>query len=52
MKTMLHTDGILKVSPQQEFACVVFQISYLLKKIIHFLCIDIASPQYEFAHVC
>ena len=52
MKIMLHTDGILKVSPQQEFACIVFQISSLWKKIIHFLCIDMASPQYESAHVC
>ena len=52
MKIILHTDGILKVSPQQEFACIVFQISSLWKKIIHFLCIDIASPQYESTHVC
>ena len=42
---MLHTNGILTVSQQQEFACIV-------KKIIHFPCIDIASPQYESAHVC
>ena len=51
MKTMLHTNGILKVSPQQEFACIVFPISSLWKKIIHFLCIEMASPQYESTHV-
>ena len=51
MKIMLHTDGILKVSPQQEFGCIVFQISSLWRKKIHFLCIDMGFPQYECAHV-
>ena len=51
MEIMLHTDGIPKVSQQQEFACRVIQISSLWKN-IYFLCIDIASPQYESVHVC